>query len=197
MKEKVILFDGSPESLNNFHEASNSEPIRWMLKRDGSMTVTRRDIASWYEFGDAHIHLEFMIPDMPFSEGQWKGNSGVYVQGCYEIQILDSYGNEAKHNECGGIYETAAPLTNASLPAEEWQTYDIILKAAKLNEDGSIKEHAVMTVIHNGQVIHNNFTLPSHTPGALKGCVVERGPLLLQDHACPVSFRNIWVQPLD
>ncbi len=197
MKEKVILFDGSPESLKNFHEASNSEPIRWMLKRDGSMTVTRRDIASWYEFGDAYIHLEFMIPDMPFSEGQWKGNSGVYVQGCYEIQILDSYGNEAKDNECGGIYETAAPLTNASLPAEEWQTYDIILKAAKLNEDGSIKEHAVMTVIHNGQVIHNNFTLPSHTPGALKGCVVERGPLLLQDHACPVSFRNIWIQPLD
>ena len=197
MKEKVILFDGSLESLNNFHEASNSEPIRWMLKRDGSMTVTRRDIASWYEFGDAYIHLEFMIPDMPFSEGQWKGNSGVYVQGCYEIQILDSYGNEAKHNECGGIYETAAPLTNASLPAEEWQTYDIILKAAKLCEDGSIKEHAVMTVIHNGQVIHNNFTLPSHTPGALKGCVVERGPLLLQDHACPVSFRNIWIQPLD
>jgi hypothetical protein len=197
MKEKVILFDGSPESLKNFHEASNSEPIRWMLKRDGSMTVTRRDIASWYEFGDAYIHLEFMIPDMPFSEGQWKGNSGVYVQGCYEIQILDSYGNEAKHNECGGIYETAAPLTNASLPAEEWQTYDIILKAAKLNEDGSIKEHAVMTVIHNGQVIHNNLTLPSHTPGALKGCVVERGPLLLQDHACPVSFRNIWIQPLD
>ena len=197
MKEKVILFDGSPESLKNFHEASNSAPIRWMLKRDGSMTVTRRDIASWYEFGDAYIHLEFMIPDMPFSEGQWKGNSGVYVQGCYEIQILDSYGNEAKHNECGGIYATAAPLTNASLPAEEWQTYAIILKAAKLNEDGSIKEHAVMTVIHNGQVIHNNFTLPSHTPGALKGCVVERGPLLLQDHACPVSFRNIWIQPLD
>ena len=130
-------------------------------------------------------------------EGQWKGNSGVYVQGCYEIQILDSYGNEAKDNECGGVYSIAAPLTNASLPAETWQTYDIILKAAKLNEDGTIKENARITIILNGQVIHNNFVLPSNTPGGVYDHVVERGPLLLQDHRCPVSFRNIWIQPLD
>ena len=197
MKEKVILFDGTQESLQNFYALQTGYDARWLVLEDGSLTVTCHDIVSKYEYGDAHVHVEFHIPHMPYVEGQWKGNSGVYIQGCYEIQVLDSFGHEPKHDECGGIYNIAAPLTNASLPEGEWQTYDVIIKAAKLNDDGSIKEHALITVIHNGQVIHNNFKLLTNNGGGRYDHVVERGPLMLQDHACPVSFRNIWVQPLD
>ena len=194
--EKVILFDGT--NTDGWKMRESGAPANWTIDEDGVLHVGRRDLVSKYEFGDAHIHVEFRTPDLPDKTGQWKGNSGVYVHSCYEIQILDSYGIEHPTcSDCGGLYSLYAPLVNACRPAMEWQSYDIILKAAKLNEDGSIKEHAVMTVIHNSQVIHNNFVLPSHTPGALKGCVVERGPLLLQDHACPVSFRNVWIQPLD
>ena len=194
MKDKVILFDGT--SLDAFYDRETKEASNWEVK-DGVCTVIDHDIVSKEEFGDQHLHVEFYLHVLEGREGQWKGNSGVYVQGCYEIQILDSYGNEAKDNECGGVYSIAAPLTNASLPAETWQTYDIILKAAKLNEDGTIKENARITIILNGQVIHNNFVLPSNTPGGVYERVVERGPLLLQDHGCPVSFRNVWIQPLD
>lgn len=194
MKEKVVLFDGT--SLDAFYDIETKNAPDWEIK-DGVFTVGNRNIATKEEFGDQHLHVEFYLHDIPGREGQWKGNSGVYVQGCYEIQVLDSFGNEEKDNECGGVYSIAAPLVNASTPAETWQTYDIILKAAKLNGDGSIAENAVITIIHNGRVIHNNFTLPSNTPGGVYECVVERGPLMLQDHGCPVSFRNIWIQPLD
>ncbi|MBQ7474744.1 MAG: DUF1080 domain-containing protein [Clostridia bacterium] len=199
MKEKVILFDGT--NLDGFYtwddeRPDEKTPAAWELK-DGVMTVTHGHLVSKYEYGDAQIHVEFRIPDQPDREGQWKGNSGVYVHGCYEIQVLDSWGNEPKLDECGAIYGIAAPLTIASLEPEKWQTYDIVIRAAKLNGDGSIKVPAVITVLHNGVVIHNNLTLPRNNPGGVTNYVVERGPLLLQDHACPVSYRNIWVQPLD
>ncbi len=194
MKEKVVLFDGT--SLDAFYDVETKGAPNWDV-HDGVFTVVDHNIATKEEFGDQHLHVEFYIHEVPGSEGQWRGNSGVYVQGCYEIQVLESYGNEAKDNECGGVYSIAAPLTNASTPPETWQTYDIILRAAKLAEDKSVLSPAVITIIHNGQVIHNNFTLPSNTPGGVYDCVVERGPLMLQDHRCPVSFRNIWIQPLD
>lgn len=194
MKEKVVLFDGT--NLDAFYDVETKGAPNWDV-HDGVFTVVDHNIATKEEFGDQHLHVEFYIHEVPGSEGQWRGNSGVYVQGCYEIQVLESYGNEAKDNECGGVYSIAAPLTNASTPPETWQTYDIILRAAKLAEDKSVLSPAVITIIHNGQVIHNNFTLPSNTPGGVYDCVVERGPLMLQDHRCPVSFRNIWIQPLD
>ena len=194
MKEKVILFDGT--GIDKFYDRATKEAPDWKIE-NGTVTVGHHDIVSKEEFGDQHLHVEFYLHVVPGSSGQMKGNSGVYVQGCYEIQVLVSYGNEPKPDECGGVYSIAAPLTIASLPAETWQTYDIILRTAKLNEDGSIKENAVITVILNGQVIHNNFVLPSNTPGGVYERVVERGPLLLQDHGCPVSFRNVWIQPLD
>lgn len=196
---KVILFDG--KNLDNFYAWDDEVPDKkgvpeWEIK-DGAMTVTRGHLVSKYEYGDAHVHVEFRIPDQPDREGQWKGNSGVYVHGCYEIQVLDSWGNKPTDDECGAVYGIFPPRVNASLPPEQWQTYDIIVRAAKLNEDGSIREPAVMTVIHNGIVIHNNRVIPRNNPGGITNYVVEKGPLLLQDHRCPVSYRNIWIRPLD
>lgn len=191
--EKIILFDGT--DLSHFTNLDGT-PAQWEVK-DGIMTVTHGNIKSKETFGDAHIHVEWREPDMPEATGQWKGNSGVYIQGCYELQVLDSYGIEPpKNDDCGGIYSIQAPLTNACKPALEWQTYDIILRAAKLDENGKVLSHAVVTILQNGQVIHNNFTLPSNTPGGVYDHIVAEGPLMLQDHGNPVSFRNIWIQKL-
>lgn len=196
MKEKVILFDGT--SLDGFTRRDGS-PARWEL-HDGCMTVSRGggDIVSKFTYGDAHIHVEFNLPYMPDCFGQDRANSGVYVQGCYEVQVLDSSMNEVpSDSDCGAFYNITPPLVNACIGPDVWQTYDIILRTAKLNEDGTVASHAVVTVLLNGQVIHNNFTLPRNTPGGVFGQVVAEGPLLLQDHGNPVSFRNVWVQPLD
>lgn len=194
MKERVILFDGT--SLDGFH-TRDGQPAIWDVKY-GTVTVTKHDILSDYEYGDAHIHVEFKIPYMPGETGQGRGNSGVYVQGLYEIQVLDSYGKEdVKSNDCAGIYKIAAPLTNACLPPEEWQTYDIYLRAAKVDENNELLEPAIITVVHNGVVVHNNLKLYSTTGGSIEKHPRSIGPLLLQDHGCPVVYRNIWVQPLD
>ncbi len=195
MKERVVLFDG--KNLDAFTDQATGERALWKV-HDGVVTVTKHNIVSKYEYGDAHIHIEFCLPYMPEMTGQHRANSGVYVQGCYEIQVLDSYGKEIpQKNDCGAVYEISAPLCNACGKPEEWQVYDIYLRSARLGEKGEVKENAVLTVVLNGKVLHNNFSLPSNTPGGVYDHIVAEGPLMLQDHNCPVSFRNIWIQPLD
>jgi len=191
---KIILFDGT--NLDGFTKRDGSA-AEWKIE-DGTMTVTHGDIISREVFGDAHLHVEWMEPDMPWASGQDKGNSGVYIQGCYELQVLDSFGIENPScSDCGGIYSIQSPRVNACKPALEWQTYDIYLRAARLDENGQVAECARVTILQNGVVIHNNLILPHHTPG---GCtddkVVAEGPLMLQDHGNPVKFRNIWVEKL-
>lgn len=202
MKDRVILFDG--ETLAPFLGydtmvlAPTGRPGEWPV-RDGAITVTKYDMYSEYEYGDAHVHVEFNLPDMPDKEGQDKANSGLFIHGCYEIQILDSSMNTGTPDEydCGALYGIAAPLVNACKGPGEWQSFDVFVRAAKLADDGSVTANAVMTVFLNGQVIHNNLEIPRHTACGVYDRVVERGPVFLQDHKCPVSFRNIWVQPLD
>ncbi len=197
MKDKVILFNG--KDMDGFVSCSTGEKAEWDVK-DGVMTVVpgKGDIRSEYEYGDAHVHVEFNLPYMPEMEGQARANSGVYVQGCYEIQVLDSSGKDYTNwCECGGLYELANPIKNACKEPGVWQSYDIILRAARLNDDGSVAQHGTITVLLNGEVIHNNVTLAHRTPGGCYRYVAARGPVMLQDHDCPVSFRNIWVQPLD
>ena len=189
---RIVLFDGT--DLSGFTKRDGS-PAEWEVK-DGIMTVTHHDIVPKEVYGDAHIHVEWMEPDMPEATGQWKGNSGVYIQGCYELQVLDSWGIEPpRDNDCGGIYSIKAPRVNACKPPLEWQTYDIYLRAARLDGD-KVAEPAIVTILQNGQVIHNNLILPHNTPGGVYDKVVAEGPLMLQDHGNPVSFRNIWIEKL-
>ena len=194
-KEKVYLFDGT--DLSGWKSRWSGNTPDWKVE-DGIATVGHEDIVSDNQFSDAHIHVEFRIPDMPDCTGQAKGNSGVYVHGCYEIQVLDSYGIENPRNDdCSGIYSIQAPLCNACLPAEEWQTYDIIFRAPRFNQYGEIAEDGRITLLQNGIVVHNNFILPSVTPGGItENRRVAKGPLMLQDHGNAVSFRNVWVMPL-
>lgn len=186
----VVLFNG--KDVRNWRQR-NGQPATWQVV-DGVMTVGKGDILSDETFTDAFIHLEFKEPDMPEAKGQGKGNSGVFVQGRYEIQVLDSYGIKIPgKGDCGAIYNQCAPLVNACKPPLEWQTYDIICRAARVDAAGKVLEQARMTVLQNGRVIHNNVILHGPTGAAIDHNVGNPGPLLLQDHGNPVQYRNIWM----
>ena len=186
----VVLFNG--KDVSNWHQR-DGKPATWQVE-DGVMTVGKGDILSNETFTDAFVHVEFRLPDMPEAKGQAKGNSGVYVQGRYEIQVLDSYGiNIPGKGDCGAIYDQFAPLVNACKPALEWQSYDIIFRAPRANEAKEVTEPARITVLQNGQVIHNNVELPGPTGGAVDHNLGEPGPLLLQDHGDLVQYRNVWL----
>jgi hypothetical protein len=151
--------------------------------------VTTKD-----SFGDALWHIEFCLPYQPKDRGQGRGNSGAYVMGSYEVQMLDSFGLEGKDNECGGVYKAAAPFVNMCLPPLAWQTYDINITAPRFEGDKKMS-NARMTVIHNGTVIHDNIEVPALTPGGVLKQEAPKGPLHLQNHGNPVRYRNIWVLP--
>ena len=186
----VILFDGS--SLSGWRQM-DGQPAAWKVE-DGVMTVAKGDIVSQEAFTDAFIHLEFRTPDMPQATGQAKGNSGVFLQSLYEIQVLDSYGiNTPGKGDCGAIYDQYAPLVNACNPPQKWQTYDVIFRAARLDESGNAAEPARVTVFQNDQVIHNNVELFGPTGGLPEDNAGKPGPLRLQDHGNPVQYRNIWL----
>lgn len=188
----ITLFDGS-----NLDEWIAVEPrgskARWKIHPDGSMEVQGGNIMTKRVFRDHILHIEFCTPYMPNMRGQARGNSGVYILGRYEIQILDSYGLEGESNECGGIYQVAKPKVNMCLPPLEWQTYDITFTAPRFDEAGKKISNARITVIHNGIPIHEDVEIPAPTPGALDNNESTPGPLMLQDHGDPVRFRNIWI----
>ncbi len=191
----VVLFDGT--DLSNWTKLDGGAPA-WEVA-DGAMTVTagEGDIVSKERFTDFLLHLEFMTPDMPDATGQAKGNSGVFLQGRYEIQVLDSYGIDVPGmGDCGAIYNQFAPLVNACKPPLEWQTYDAIFRAARVGESGEVEENARVTVLQNGIVIQNNVQIEGATGGATDSDAAQPGPLRLQDHGNSVKYRNIWIAPL-
>jgi hypothetical protein len=143
-------------------------------------------------FKDFRLHLEFKTPFKPKGRGQGRGNSGVYIQDRYEVQVLDSFGLEGKYNECGGLYTQAAPAVNMCFPPLTWQTYDIDFKAARFDDSGNKNHNAIITVRHNGVVIHDRREITAKTGGG-KPEGPTPGPIQLQGHGNPVFYQNIWI----
>ena len=161
----VVLFDGTPETLAN-QWAKGKLDDRGLLAVQGGGALTKQS------FGDFTLHLEFITPFMPGAKGQGRGNSGVYIQQRYEVQVLDSFGLGGADNECGGIYKNARPAVNMCLPPLTWQTYDIDFTAARYNADGTKASNARATVRHNGVASHEN----QESKGATGGGTGEKPP---------------------
>jgi hypothetical protein len=193
--DAIALFDGT--DLSHWSSAKGGEP-KWVLV-DGAMQVNGTgSLVTKRTFGDQQVHVEFATPALVKGEGQGRGNSGVYIQGRYEVQVLDSYQSATYANgQCGAVYGLAAPLVNASRPPGEWQTYDIVFRAARVATDGTSAEPATITVFHNGVLIHDHFVIEKSTTAAMQAGGTEDGPLYLQDHGNPVRYRNVWIRPLN
>lgn len=148
------------------------------------------------KFDSFQLHIEFRLPYQPEDSGQARGNSGIYLQGRYEVQMLDSFGLDGKQNECGGIYSVKDPDLNMCLPPLTWQTYDIDYTAAKYEGDKLVTPPRV-TVRHNGVKIHDDVALPGDrsTTAAPVAPGRDSGPIYLQDHGNPVRYRNVWIVP--
>jgi len=192
----TILFDGT--SLDAWDGTDGT-----VITDDGVLMVTPDSdyLVSKERFTDIKLHIEFRLPYMPRSSGQQRGNSGVFLNDEYEVQVLDSFGLEGYYDECGAIYKVAAPKVNACRPPLQWQTYEIEFRAARFDEDGNLTENPRMTVRHNDKLVHNDQELWWITgwkdEDRAKPHVKAPGPIKLQGHGNYVQYRNIWAVPLD
>ncbi len=197
-KDAVMLFDGT--NLDAW-QSSNGRPAPWKVT-DGIMEIApgTGSIESKRKFGDVQLHVEWASPNPPAGKGQGRGNSGIFLMGLYELQVLDSYGADTYADGfAGAIYGQYPPLANASRPPGQWQTYDIAFRRPRFDKDGKLLEPARMTVIHNGILIQNNEELWGRTDWLETSpyeANPDRGPIQLQDHGHPVRFRNIWIREL-
>lgn len=167
----------------------------WQPLPGGVMQAAKGDNRTRQAFGDIRLHVEFRIPYQPKGHGQGRGNSGVYLQDRYEVQVLDSFGLLPRGDECGAVYGVSAPRVNACLPPMSWQTYDLLFKAPRVGADGK-PVPGWITVRQNGVLIHDKAQIKSPTRSAGASGAAETGPLKLQDHGHPVQFRNIWLVEL-
>ncbi|MFO0868688.1 MAG: DUF1080 domain-containing protein [Pirellulales bacterium] len=177
----VVLFDGQ-----------NADAWQNGRVEDGLLV---QGTTSKAKFGSHRLHIEFRLPYQPEDRGQGRGNSGIYLQGRYECQMLDSFGLKGEDNECGGLYSVKKPDVNMCLPPLAWQTYDIDYTAARYDDQGKRTANPRVTIRHNGVVIHQDVELPGErvTTAAPNKVGPEPGPVYLQDHGNPVRYRNIWV----
>lgn len=196
--DAIVLFDG--KDLSKWKNADGRADAKWEVK-DGVATVNGTgSIMTKQEFGDCQLHVEWAAPSKVEGEGQGRGNSGIYLQGRYEVQVLDSYNNKTYyHGQAGGIYKQHAPLVNACRPPGEWQAYDIIFHAPRFGTNGKVDKPATFTVLHNGVLIQDHVEVlgttshtgyPKYEPHPLKQSI------MLQDHGNPVKYRNIWIREL-
>jgi len=197
--DAIVLFDG--KNLDQWLGADGAAP-KWIVK-DGAFTVAAgtKAIKTKKEFGDFQLHIEWRSPSEvnPNQTGQGRGNSGVFLQEVYEVQVLDNYNNKTYANgQASSIYKQHIPLVNACKKPGEWQVYDIIFTAPRFNKEGRVTIPAYVTVIHNGALTQNHVALwgPMEFIGLPVYKPRESGPILLQDHGNPVSFRNIWIRDI-
>ncbi len=202
--DAIVLFDGTSESFTANWTDTQGEPSKWKVV-DGAMESVRRAgyLQSKKKFGSCQLHIEWAAPSKVEGDGQGRGNSGVFLMGTYEIQVLDSFQNQTyADGQAGALYGRSKPLVNASRKPGEWQSYDIIFHQPKFDEDGKVVKRATFTVLHNGVLIQDHVVLSGGTgwagPHAVTGYKAhpDKLPLSLQDHGNPVRFRNIWVREL-
>ena len=194
--DAIVLIDGT--NLDQWQHA-DGKPASWTAegKKGGAITCKpgSGSILTKKKFGDAQIHVEFSTPTPPHGEGQERGNSGVYIQNRYEVQVLDSFENKTYFNgQCAAVYLQHVPLVNVCRKPGEWQTYDIVFHAPKFKADGSLDHAGSLTVLQNGVLVQDHVEIKEPTGGGDKG--TGDGPLHLQDHGNLVRYRNVWVRPL-
>ena len=190
----IVLLPYEPGKPTNLDEWTIKT---WKILPDGSVEITKGSNRTVRQFGDVQLHVEFLCPYQPQGRGQGRGNSGVYLAGRYEVQVLDSFGLRPTPGDCGGIYGTAAPKVNACFPPLSWQTYDITFRTARLAADGAVEKPGTLTVLHNGVKIHDQQEMSRGTAKFRRfGQEPTVGPVLLQDHGHPVCYRNIWLVEL-
>jgi hypothetical protein len=197
--DAVVLFDGS--DLSQWVDGDNNK-AQWKVE-DGAMTVVKGTgaIHTRQGFGSAQLHIEWRTPAEVVGDSQGRGNSGIFFQDRYEVQVLDSYDNRTYSNgQAASIYKQHIPLVNACRPPGEWQTYDIIFKAPDFDANGNLVRPAYVTVLHNGVLAQDHVELIGPTQYIGKPqyeAHEDKLPLQLQDHDNPVSFRNIWIRELE
>jgi hypothetical protein len=196
--DAVVLFDG--KDLSQWL-GEDGQPAKWKVA-DGYMEVLPHTgyIHTRQPFGDCQLHVEFREPVPPVGEGQERGNSGVFLMGLYEIQVLDSYQNKTyADGEASALYGQFPPQGNASRPPGQWQTYDVIFHAPHFDKDGKVLHPARVTALHNGVLVQDNVELSgptAHHERPPYKPTPDKLPLSLQDHGNPVRFRNIWIREL-
>jgi hypothetical protein len=204
----IALFDGKDFSG---WTSRNGKPAQWKVE-NGYMEVVpgKGDIMTKEKSGpDFQLHVEFWLPLMAEATGQARANSGIYLQGRYELQVLDSYMNKTyADGACGALYGLIAPNwavaeakgqsepKNPCKPPEQWQTYDITFHAPRVDSEGKVTEKGDITVVQNGVTVIDHGAFRTVTAGAINNRIGEPGPLRLQDHNCKVRYRNIWLKPL-
>jgi hypothetical protein len=190
--DAIVLFGGTDAS-----EWNNGE--NWTVE-DGCLVAGRGYIVSKREFGDCQVHVEWSAPAPAKGSGQGRGNSGIFLMGKYEMQVLDSFDNKTYFDgQAAAIYKQTPPMVNAMRPPGEWNSYDIFWTCPQFDEDGQLKSPAYVTAMHNGVLVLNHFELLGDTPfnrPPKYEDVGPRGPISIQDHGNPVRFRNIWVREL-
>ena len=202
--DAVVLFDGSAESFDANWTDTKGGPSKWKVADEAMESVRGAGyVQSKKTFGSCQFHIEWASPSKVQGSGQGRGNSGVFLMGTYEIQVLDSYQNQTyADGQAGALYGRSKPLVNASRKPGEWQSYDIIFHRPLFDKNGKVTRRATFTVLHNGVLIQDHTVLSGGTgwrgPHAASDYKAhpDKMPISMQDHGNPVRFRNIWIRPL-
>lgn len=201
--DAIVLFDGTEDSMSNWSDTKGN-PSKWVC-RDGYMESVKGAgyIQTRQEFGSCQLHVEFATPSTVKGDGQGRGNSGVFLQGEYEVQVLDSYNNLTyPDGQCAALYGRAVPLANVCRKPGQWQSYDIIYHRPIFDKNGNVTRKATFTVLQNGVVVQDHVVLEGGTDWRGRHAISDYAPhkdarpIKLQDHGNPVRYRNIWVREL-